>query len=126
MQPRLLHADFFATADFYASSPFDVNVERNLIDVPIVEDRSLAATPQQNQVRAIERSKARARLTLRFLSVSTLIAGATLFIVGIGLSIGGVEPVGTALGGVSLILIPAGTVMIVIDAIRRVARKRRR
>lgn len=126
MEPRLLHVDFLASADFYTRQQFNVSVERNLIDVPIIEDRSFPSTSQTGQIRAVQRSKARARLTVRSISVSILVVGLLLFTVGLALGLGGVEPLGTALGGTSLIVIPLGLVTLAIDAVRRLVLRRTR
>jgi len=121
--PRLLHTDFRASAEFSTSRAFDVKVDKTLIDVSIVEDRAVANTPQARQIAAVERSQARARLTLRTVWTWVLIGSFVLFVVGLSLSLGGIEPLGTSLGGASLVLFPVGLVLLLIDGIRRIARR---
>lgn len=124
--PKLLHTDFFATAEFLAQHEFTVVVEKSLIDVPIVEDRSLASRSQDAQLRVVQRSKARARLTLRIVGLWLLAIGFGLFVVGLGLGLGGIEPLGSALGGTSLILLPSSLLILAVDALRRLAKRRSR
>lgn len=121
--PRLLHTDFFASAEFSTSRSFGVSVDKTLVDVAIVEDRAVASTSQVRQAAAVERSQARARLTLRTVWAYVLIGSFVLFVAGLSLSLGGIEPVGTSLGGASLILFPVGLVLLLVDAIRRIARR---
>lgn len=121
--PRLLHTDFQASAEFSTSRAFDVKVDKTLIDVSIVEDRAVANTPQPRQIAAVERSQARARLTLRTVWSYVLIGSFVLFVVGLSLSLGGIEPLGTSLGGASLVLFPVGLVLLLIDGIRRITRR---
>jgi len=121
--PRLLHPDFLASVEFRATSSFNVTVDKTLIDVSIVEDRAVARVSQPRQVAAVERSKVRARLTLRTVWIYLLIGSVALFVLGLGLSLGGIEPVGTSMGGASIILFPVGVILLLVDGIRRLARR---
>lgn len=121
--PRLLHPGFFGSAEFHSTQPFDLAVDASLIDVLLVEDKSVVSSSRSAQERALRRTQARARLTLRTFWVSILLGGGGLFVIGLILSLAFIEPLGTALGGSSLVLLPVGLILLIIDVISRRLRR---
>ncbi|MBD5380520.1 hypothetical protein ACR8AL_00095 [Clavibacter sepedonicus] len=82
---RLLRTDFRVQVPFQASEPFLVTVSNPLIDVPILRDLKAEKTTVASQEHAIQKSRARARVSLlaiaswlTAISFITLIVGAAI------------------------------------------------
>lgn len=121
---RLIHRDFRAEFVFTPSSPFHVMVLNPLVDIRILRDTKAENSPPATQERAINKSRARAQVSL--LSIAAWGTGISFVLFFIGVAVSGVDSnLGAGIGGPGLILFPVGLVLLAIAGVNRLLARNR-
>ena len=123
---RLIHRDFRAEFVFTPSSPFHLAVLNPLIDIRIIRDVKAESSAPATQERAINRSRARAQVSL--LSIATWVTAISFVLFFIGVAVSGADSnLGAGIGGPGLLLFPVGLVLLIVAGVNRgLARSRAR
>jgi len=123
---RLIHRDFRAEYVFTPSNPFHVQVLNPLVDIRILRDVKAEKAAPATQEREINKSRARAQVSLLVIAGWVTGISFVLFVIGVSVSAADAN-LGVGIGGPGLLLFPVGLVMLgVAGANRLLARYRAR
>ncbi|MBM7026929.1 hypothetical protein [Clavibacter zhangzhiyongii] len=104
---RLIQRDFRAEFVFVPLSPFHVTVLNPLVDIRILRDVKAEDSPPATQERAIDKSRARAHVSL--LSIAAWVTVVSFLLVVVGVAVTGADKnLGAGIGGPGLLLFPVG------------------
>jgi len=125
IEPQLIHQDFSISLILEPQAPFSLTIENPLVDVLIRRDIKVEGLAPARQEREVQRSKAKAHITLMSVAIWIMIATFALFVVGISVSFVDSDT-GAAFGVPSILLFPVGVVLLLVAVVRRFLSKRRK